>query len=124
MGIVVPIISKQWNITWARKADMKLNTEYMDVSPVAPTTVTEPVAPVDAEEIRREIDTQPGTTAAEILENEDLRRRKERRAKPSTATDEVTQNDFTIMVEVENGEFMEMRYSDAMKLMAQNKQRR
>ena len=124
MGIVVPIISKQWNITWARKADMKLNTEYMDVSPVAPTTVTEPVAPVDAEEIRREIDTQPGTTAAEILENEDLRRRRERRAKPSTATDEVTQNDFTIMVEVENGEFMEMRYSDAMKLMAQNKQRR
>jgi hypothetical protein len=89
------------------------------------------VAPVDAEEIRREIDTQPGTTAAEILKNEDLRRRRERRAKPSTATDEVrqpstitdevTQNDFTIMVEVENGEFMEMRYSDAMKLMAQNK---
>lgn len=96
MGMVVPIISKEWNITWARKVDMKRNTEYMD---------TVLVPPADGE--------GGSVLPVPVPVPED---------EPEDVTPKET--DFTIMVENENGEFMEMRYSDAMNLVAQNQQRR
>lgn len=109
MGIVVPVISKAWVFTWAKKIDMKANKDYTE----EPTPTAPAPAPVTVDAalptIARPTVPRPALAPAELSDDLEALDDNEKVNDPLI--------EAMVMVENDRGQIIEMPYAQALAII-------